>query len=295
MINAGSLAQRPLPSPRLVRRKFDRAASGYDAIAALQPLIADALLERVDELKLSPSHILDLGCGTARATSLLKKRFRRSFLLGLDLSPRMLEVAAKRQSWLARYPLLAADVAHLPLVSNRFDLVYSNLMLHWVSDTSQTLAEVARVMKPGGTLCFSTLGPDTLKELRAAYAQVDEHTHVNTFLDMHDVGDALVRAGFSDPVLDVEHYTLTYKQVADLWKDLRGNGATALPATQVGLRGRAFPSRVCAAYETLRDQGRLPATFEVIFGRAIATKDSRDVTSGGEVSIPLHKIKKRPI
>lgn len=282
----------PPPAPAIVRRAFGRAAAGYDEAAVLQREVAAELLTRIEEQALSPQAILDLGAGTGTATAILKARFRRAAVIALDLAPPMLAVAGTRRRWLAPFALVCGDAHALPLAAARFDLVHSSLMLQWVHDLDRVLAEIRRVLMPGGALMFSTLGPDTLNELRAAYATLDDGVHVNRFLDLHDVGDALTRAGFRDPVLDVERRTLTYADVGGLLRDLKAIGATAVPRTRSGLGGRRRRALLAAAYEPFRREGRLPATYEVIYARAIRGEGSAPA-SGGEVSVPLAALRRR--
>jgi malonyl-CoA O-methyltransferase len=215
--------------------------------------------------------------------------------VALDLSLAMLAEAARRQTLLRRFRRICADAASLPLRSGSVDLVFSNLMLHWCGEPDAVLAECRRVLRPGGLLTFTTFGPDTLVELRRAWAAVDDRTHVNRFVDMHDLGDALLRAGLAEPVMDVERYTLTYGTVPDLMRDLRAVGAgNANAGRPRGLTGRAAIGRVTAAYEELRRDGRLPATCEVVYGHAwCPTGPPLPRSSSGEVTVPVDRIGKR--
>jgi malonyl-CoA O-methyltransferase len=147
--------------------------------------------------------------------------------------------------------------------------VWSNLVLQWVGEPRRAFAEVHRVLAPGGLVLFSSFGPDTLKELRGAFQGLDGHTHVHRFADMHEVGDQLVGCGFADPVMDMEVVTLTYENVRALMRDLKAIGArNATLGRPAGLAGRAWLAKLAANYESLRRDGRLPATFEVIYGHA---------------------------
>jgi malonyl-CoA O-methyltransferase len=217
--------------------------------------------------------------------------------VALDLAPGMLQEAGRRQTLLRRFRRVCADAAALPLRDGSVDLVFSNLMLQWCNDPDAAFRECRRVLKPGGLLTFTTFGPDTLVELRRAWAAAgDGHTHVNRFIDMHDLGDALVRSGLAEPVLDVERYTLTYATARDLMRDLKAIGAhNATAGRPRGLTGRGAFARMAAEYETHRREGRLPATYEVVFGQAwcpITPARSRSPT--GEVAIPLSRIGRRP-
>jgi len=261
------------PLPRLdraqVRRAFDRAATRYDEVAVLQAQVRDRLLERLDLIKLKPSIVLDLGCGTAHAAEALARRYRRSRVLAIDLAEGMLHVARRRYRFRRPFALACADLHSLPLPSASVDLVYCNLVVQWCDDLDAALAELRRVLKPNGLLTFTTFGPDTLRELRAAWSAVDASVHVHDFLDMHDIGDAIVRAGFAEPVLDVEMYTLTYENSRGVLRDLKAIGAHNASAERTrGLTGRGRFAAFEAAYEQFRHDGKVPATYEVVYAQA---------------------------
>jgi malonyl-CoA O-methyltransferase len=253
-----------------VRRSFDKASGSYDAAAVLQTQVRDLLLERLDLTDLSPRLAMDAGAGTGHASRALKRRYPSAYVIALDSSLGMLRAAGRQQSWLRPFGRLCADAARLPLPDGTVDLIVSNLMLQW-SDLDAVFPEFRRVLAPRGLLTFTTFGPDTLRELRAAWLQVDSHSRVSPFMDMHDIGDALVRAGFAAPVLDVERYTLSYTDVHRLAADLKAIGAHN--ATSNRPKGLTTPRKFAAmraAYETHRRDGRLPATYEVVFGQAWA-------------------------
>jgi len=251
-----------------VRRSFDRAASTFDAAAVLHAEVRENLLARLDLTTLTPRVVLDAGAATGHASRALKRRYPAALVLALDFSRRMLQAAGRRQSWLRRFARVQAAAERLPLADASVDLIFSNLMLQWC-DPDPAFAEFRRVLAPSGLLCFTTFGPDTLRELRSAWREVDSGTHVNQFIDMHDLGDALVRAGFSSPVLDVERYTLTYPDVRRLAADLKETGArNATLGRPRGLTGRRRFAALQASYEVFRQDGRLPATYEVVFGHA---------------------------
>jgi malonyl-CoA O-methyltransferase len=254
---------------RRARRAFERAAPGYDAAAVLQREIADRLLERLDYVRLQPRRILDLGSGTGYAVDGLRRHYRRAQVIALDFAYPMLLRARRRGSWLHRPWCLCADAERLPLADSVLDLIVSNATLQWCSNPDAVFAECLRVLRPGGLFLFSTFGPDTLKELRTAWSCVDGYTHVSPFADMHDLGDALVRMRFADPVMDAEHITLTYARLDDLLDDLKGIGANNATAQRPrGLTGPQRLAAVAAAYETYRREDRLPASFEVVYGTA---------------------------
>jgi len=278
-----------------VRRSFGRSAREYDAAAVLQARVRDELLERLDVVRLEPAVVLDLGAGTGHASLALKRRYRSSQVVALDLAEGMLREAGRRQTLLRRFRRVCAHAASLPLRDASVDLVFSNLMLQWCNEPDAVFRECRRVLKPGGLLTFTTFGPDTLVELRRAWAAADGHTHVNRFIDMHDLGDALVRSGLAEPVMDVERFTLSYAEVRDLMRDLKAIGAhNANAGRPRGLTGRGALARMMAAYEECRRDGRLPATHEVVYGQAWRpTGAPRGRSAGGEVMVPISQIGRR--
>ena len=275
-----------------VRQAFNAAAGTYDAAAVLQAEVRSRLLERLEAVSVAPARILDAGAGTGQAAPGLAARFPDADLLLLDLADSMLREAGGR-GW----PAVCADAARLPFGPGAFGLVYSNLMLQWAPDLDRTLSEFRRVLTGGGLLVFSTFGPDTLAELRAAWASADGYTHVNRFIDMHDVGDALVRSGFAEPVLDLEHFTLTYPDLRALMGDLKAIGARNLTAGRSrGLTGRGRLAAAEREYERWRRDGRLVSTWEVIYGIAwVPGNASAPDTAGtpGEYRIRADRIGRR--
>ncbi len=274
-----------------MRRSFERASAGYDRAAVLQSDVRQRLLARLEYVKLAPKVVVDAGCGTGHASRELKRLFPRALVVALDIAPGMLRIAARQRGWLRRFERVCADAQRMPFADRSVDLVYSNLMLQWCDDLDAVFAEFARVLKPGGLLTFSTFGPDTLKELRAAWASVDDHTHVHRFIDMHDIGDALVRTGLSEPVLDVEPFTLTYKDAFGLMRDLKAIGAHNASAGRApGLTGRGRLEAMSAAYERYRSAGQLPATYEVVYGQAWGSAARQGGATSGEIRIPADSI-----
>jgi len=253
-----------------VRRAFERAADSYDAAAVLQRTVADELLGRLDLMTLKPQRILDLGCGTGYCARALQKRYGKARVFGLDLAHGMACAAKKRCGWRSRQHFACGDAESLPFASDSFDLVVSSLALQWCQP-DPAFTEMARVLRPGGALLFASFGPDTLMELRQAWKDVDNETRVHDFIDMHDLGDAMLRAGLSDPVVDMDKRVLTYPDLAGLLRDLKDIGASnASQARPRTLTGRARFDRLHAAYERFRnEQGRLPATYEVVYGHAV--------------------------
>ena len=271
---------------RAIRRSFEAAAGRYDASAFLQQEVARRLDDHLEGMKIDPGLILDAGCGTGFGLSLLKARFPRARQLGLDLAHAMASQAQARQAsapgWRRLFSrevparLLCADMECLPLRKDSLDMVWSSLALQWVGEPDTAFREAHRVLKPEGLFLFATFGPDTLMELRAASADLDGHQHVNRFIDMHDLGDALVHAGFSNPVMEMERLTLTYEALPGLLRDLKAIGAhTVLENRRAGLMGKAEWRRLADNYERFRQDGRLPATYEVVYGHAWAGSKDR--------------------
>ncbi|MGZ5062978.1 MAG: malonyl-ACP O-methyltransferase BioC [Usitatibacter sp.] len=262
------------PVKRDARRAFERAAASYDSHAVLHREVGARLLEHLDPIRVEPRRIVDVGCGTGGSLEALRKRFPRAQVLGLDFAPAMLREAAARGGWLKRAfsrkapRLVCADAERLPFADGSIDFLFSNLALQWCRPEA-VFAEASRVLPVGGLIMFSTLGPDTLKELRAAFAASDADAHVHAFIDMHDLGDALVHAGFAEPVMEMEALTIEYAKVGDLAGDLRGTGArNALPQRRRGLATPARWKRMVEAYDTMRRGDSLPATFEIVYGHA---------------------------
>lgn len=259
-----------------VGRRFARVAATYPEGDFFAREIDRRMQERLDFVNLAPKRILDLGCSRGGSFSGLMARYPTAELIGLDVAPAMLAAGrtprAGWQRWLgigknAEPMRLAADASNLPLKSRSTAMVWSNLLLHWLDDPIPALAEAHRVLEIGGLLMFSTLGPDTLKELRTAFA--DGYAHTQRFADMHDLGDMLVGCGFADPVMDMEVITLTYDDLDAMFAELRAAGSScAMKARRHGMTGRKSWESGKAAYEAMRKDGKLPATFEVIYGHA---------------------------
>jgi malonyl-CoA O-methyltransferase len=252
-----------------VRRNFARAAATYEQHDVLQREVQADLLGRLDFYLPSPERVLDVGAGTGRGSALLKKRYPKAQVIAVDLAMPMLHAARTHQRLLRPFQRVCAEATQLPLPDHSVDVLHSNLCFQWIDDLPALFNECARVLRPGGLLAFSSFGPDTLKELRAAWAAVDQQSHVSRFLDMHDVGDAMINAGLRDPVLDVARYTLTYSEPRALLKELKGLGAThADRARERHLTGKSHYRAMLAAYEAMRVDGRIPATWEVVTAHA---------------------------
>lgn len=279
------------------RASFGRAVDTYDAAAILQKQVRDEMLSRLDLVTLTPTTILDAGCGTGLASVALQKKYPKAQVVSLDFALPMLQktrrVCASTGFSYQRFfkqvknlftgekqALICADIESLPLANASVNLAWSNLAIQWCNDLDAALQEFHRVLQPEGLMMFSTFGPDTLKELRAATVS-ENTTSVSRFIDMHDIGDALVRAGFSAPVLDVERFTLTYDDVKSVMHDLKSIGAhNATFGRNRGLAGKGFLQKIEASYEQFRRDGKLPATFEVVYGHAWRGKDKLKFEGG---------------
>lgn len=268
---------------RAARRRFERASATFRLGDALHREIGARMNERLDVLRFAPSRVLDLGCGTGAWLEPLARRYPGVPVFGLDLAWSMARAACAPpvSGWRRLFgranggpQAVCGDMGCLPFADHSFGLVWSNLALHWLDDPLPALQEAQRVLAVGGLIQFSTLGPDTLKELRASMGGGD--AHVRRFIDLHDLGDALGRAGFAAPVMDMEVLTLTYDNLDGLFADLRATGSTnAMRGRAAGLGARPAITAARARYESCRRDGRLPATFEVIYGHAWKTAPRR--------------------
>ncbi len=274
---------------------FSQAAPHYESQARLQHEVAERLLERLQPQDFQAKTLVDLGCGTGVLTRRLTKLCRFAQIYALDLAPAMLHQAQRQAPrWFSRQHFCCADAARLPLATASVDLLVSNLMLQWCGDYVQVFRECARVLKPSGTLLFSSFGPATLKELRASWAQVDDAVHVNPFTDLHQLGDALVQAGLRQPVMDVDWLTLTFADVPAALRHLKKIGAhNVLSQRQRGLLGKQKYQQLLQAYAAYQHaDGRIPATYEVLYGYALgAAMPGQQRLADGSVRIPLSALR----
>jgi malonyl-CoA O-methyltransferase len=255
--------------PAVVARSFGTASRSYDAAATLQTAVRDELLSRLDLLRQPPRAILDLGAGTGLAAVEMKRRFRSAVVTAADIAAPMLQVARGRSRFWRPIRCIEADAQALPFEDASFDLVFTSLMLQWLQPPDTALQEIRRVLKPGGLLLASSFGPATLQELRGAWAAADSGVHVNEFIDMHDFGSALTRAGFIEPVLDVDRHLRHYPDARALMRELKALGAHNVnPQRARGLTGRHAFHRMNAAYESQRQPAGLPATWQVVYAAA---------------------------
>lgn len=278
---------------RSVRRHFGRAAPRYQRHGALQATVAARLEERLDLFKLEPGRILDLGCGPGASLKRLGQRYPGAQVLGLDLAWEMCALAAHR-GWFRRRPTVCAHAAALPLLAGSLDLVFSSLMLQWCLPPDPVLQECRRVLSPHGLLLLATLGPSTLHELRSAWPS-SAYLPAHPFIDLHDLGDALIRAGFVSPVVDVETITMTYADPLGLLRDLSAVGATdARRDRPKGLLGPAVLRQFQAGYARFRlPDGRFPASYEVVYAHAfVPDRTSRPQDGSTVARFPVSQLRR---
>jgi len=271
---------------RLARRAFEKAAGTYDDAAVLQNEIGDRLMERLDYIRLQPRRVLDLGAGTGAFTRALMKRYRKADVVALDIAQPMLQRVKQRAGWLRKPGCVCGDTESLPFSDDSFDFIFSNLMLQWCTDLEATFVELRRVLSPGGLLMFTTFGPDTLMELRASWEAVDGYTHVNSFIDLHDVGDSLLHTRWAEPVMDSERITVTYRELRTLMQDLKHIGAHNVTSGRPrGLTGKRHLQQLVEAYEPFREDGVLPASYDVVYGHAWSPVNKHSASGSNEVPL----------
>jgi malonyl-CoA O-methyltransferase len=280
---------------RQVRRAFSRSASRYETAAALQREVESRLLESLDYLEdRRPQVVVDLGCGPGRAAAAMRRRWPRARVLALDIALPMLREARRRTGWWRPVERICADARALPLADGSVEVLFSNLCLQWIDDLPALFAEFRRVLRPGARLLLSSFGPETLIELREAFAGADAVPHVSPFASIGQLGDAMVHAGFRDPVLDRDLFVPGYPDLAALMRELRTLGATnALRSRRHTLTGRRRFAAAAAGYEAARrSDGLLPATWEVIYAQAWAPPPGAPIrTDGYEVTaVPVAQI-----
>jgi len=276
---------------KITRQHFEKAASNYDAAAVLQLEIAKRMGERLDYIKHQPKIVLDAGCGTGFITRDLLKRYPKSQVLALDIALNMTRKTKELGGWLKKKPkLICADAEAMPLKPESVDLIVSNLMIQWSNDLNKMFAGFHSVLAPNGLLLFSTFGPDTLKEMRESWASVDETPHTSAFVDMHEIGDALLKAGFINPVTDMELITMTYSNVRQLMKDIKQIGASNTESNRSkGLMGKQKLKAFEQAYEQFKTaDGLYPASWEIIYGHAWVGEGLK--LEGFEKFIPIQPV-----
>ena len=260
--------------PRLdkfsIKKSFDRAARSYDRAAILQTEVLSRLLARLEYIRHNPGTVIDIGCGTGKGIAGLQKKYPRSKIVGLDLAFSMLQASRKQVGFLRRKRLVNSDMEKMPFADGSFDLLFSNLALEWANDIGATFREFGRIGRPGSLLMFATFGPGTLKELRESWSRIDQNPHVHQFIDMHDIGDAMIASGFQQPVVDAEIIRLEYQEFQQVFDDLKNTGAiNADKGRSRGLMTPAILKRLESNYRQLGyEQGKFIASYEVLYGHA---------------------------
>lgn len=276
---------------RDVLRQFDRAAASFDQYDFVHAVTRDGLFERLEPMLVDASMIVDLGCATGTASKMLARRFRGARVIGIDHSTAMLRVAASKRSWRSKCSFLEADAAALPLDDQSVDMVFCNQLLPWIGDVPAVFAEVNRVLRKNGLFLFASMGPDSFAELRRAWASVDDGAHVLPFADMHNIGDAAVQAGLSDPVLDVDRLRVTYQDAAALFRDLTGSGARNCLANRGStLTGKSRFAAMRAALQSGAPGAVIELDLELVFGHCWG---SGPRARGGEFRIDPQGIGRR--
>jgi len=255
---------------KITRMHFERAADSYDGAAVLQREIAKRMGQRLDYIKQQPKRVLDVGCGTGYITEDLLQRYPKAEVIALDIAQSMTRKTQQKGSWLRRPKAICADAEILPLKADSIDFVISSLMLQWSNDLNKVFTGFHHVLAPNGLLLFSTFGPETLTEIRQSWSKVDNRPHTSDFPDMHEIGDALLQAGFQDPVTDMEMITMTYANVRQLMRDIKQIGASNTDSERSkGLMGKAKLKAFEEAYEEFKtEEGLYPASWEIIYGHA---------------------------
>ena len=275
-----------------VRATFNKAALRYENFDFLQKEVANRLLQRLEVKNNNVKMVLELGCGTGRIIPSLQKTFAKSRLVCVDMAETMLMMARKANSSMFKKKkfFICADAENLPFKPGSIDVVYSNLSIQWCPDPLQVFSNVNRLLnKSGGFFVFSTLGPDTLKELRESFEGYSSFSHTTQFLDMHQIGDYLANVGMQNVVIERETLTVNYEEPLNLMKDLKGLGATnASSMRNKNLTSPDTIRKVIASYNRKKIDGKIPATYEVIFGRA-SSSNSKDGETEGEKVITWRK------
>ncbi len=284
------------PGLRASERRLRRAAPGFAQGAFLQAQARAELLRRLEPMQLKPAKVLDLGGGPGLGARALAQRYRQSSVVLVDSSEAMLASAVRARGWWRRFECVRADATALPFADASVDLVVAGFLLPFLTTPAALFAEVRRVLQPRGYFAFTTVGAVTLRELRHAFASVDNQSHVNEFPDFLDIGDALTSAGFVAPVLDADRLTVTYESLADVCRDLRAAGASPPTHGRSSLTGARRWAAATAAFEAARGaDGRIPVTCELVYGQAWCPDgDATRATAGGhEVVVPLTRLRRR--
>jgi malonyl-CoA O-methyltransferase len=275
-----------------VRRIFDRLAGHYDDHAVLEQEVASRQLERLEFIQFTPHRIVDLGCGTGQASADLKKQFPEAEVIGLDSSQCMLSQLQRRPGVRDRLSAVCADMSAIPLADHSVDLLFSNLAMQWSLDPVSVFVEIRRVLKPGGMLLFSSFGPGTLKELKAALGEADGTEDTEDFADILELGDALMAAGFKQPVMDAERITVNYSEIDSLVRELEATGTLSL--VKGGGSLAAARDHLVRAYEPFMVDSRYPVSYEIVYGTAFGPDEGQPLKTpqGDVVTFSVESLRK---
>lgn len=285
--------EKPTLSPRDVRRRFEIAADSFDQADFVHAHTREGLLTRLKPLLIDAKTVVDLGSATGAAQRALARRFGRSRIVCVDIAHGMLHRARRKKAWLARVSYVQATAMALPFRNGSVDVIFANQLLPWIDDLDGVFSEVARVLRKGGLFAFATLGPDSLQEIRRAWACVDNEAHTNHFVDMHNLGDSLVNAGLQDPVLDVDRLTVSYTSSARLFRDLAASGArNALLQRRTTLTGKRRFAAMVAELEKPAAGGDIHLQLELVFGHCWGAGPKKDPTNYliDATEIPLRRL-----
>ena len=274
-----------------VRRRFEAAAETFDDFDFVHAVTRDGLFARLEPMTVAAKVVVDLGCATGAASKRLAKRFRGAEIISVDHSPSMLGKAAARKPWFTRCTFVEADASAMPLDDHSVDVVFSNQLLPWIDDVPALFSEINRILRRDGLFVFASLGPDSFSELRQAWQTVDQREHVHHFSDMHNIGDAAVRAGLGDPVLDVDRLRIRYEEPAALFRDLSGSGArNCLLERSRSLTGKGHFAALSQALQSTDSGSGIELDLELVYGHCWG---SGKQAGTGEVRISLNEIGKR--
>jgi len=250
-----------------VRRRFELAADNFDDFDFVHAVTRDGLFARLEPMTIAAKVVVDLGCATGTTSKLLGKRFRGARIVGIDQSPAMLRQASAKKSWFAKHSFIEADAANTSLDDHSVDVVFSNQLLPWIDDVPAVFTEVNRILRKDGLFLFTSLGPDSFSELRQAWQATDQEPHVHHFADMHNIGDAAVRAGLGDPVLDVDRLKVRYSDPAAVFRDLSGSGGrNCLTDRRRSLTGKRRFAGLTEALQSAAVDGQIEFDLELVYG-----------------------------